>query len=91
MAAEGASKYALVTSTQQEDDFIQAIRRVSGTALSDRQENRQENDFIKAIRRASGTTLSDSSFKVPPEGRSEKPVLLGNANAGVIEATRRLR
>lgn len=65
-----------------EDKYIQAVRRSSGTSFN----AQDEGTYINAIRRVSGTNLS---LPIPGTVAASNQ-LVGHANAGVISATRRL-
>lgn len=72
------------------EEYIEAIRRVSGLDLSAAAATKPKNvqndqEFIDAIRRVSGGNLLVTAK------RGDSTTLLGNAQAGVIEATRRIR
>ena len=66
-----------------DDKYITAVRRASGTSFN----AQDEGTYINAVRRVSGTTLT----KLPIPGTANASTqLVGHANAGVITATRRL-
>lgn len=80
----------LSTRVDDREEYIKAIRRVSGLDLSKPAAPKPGNvqndqEFIDAIRRVSGGNLLVTAKK------NDSTALLGNANAGVIEATRRIR
>jgi len=49
-----------------------------------------QGDYIEAVRRVSGLDLSASVSNIAAK-RTNSATLIGNAQAGVIEATRRIR
>jgi len=67
------------------EDYVEVVRRVSGLDLSKPRNRQEDKEFIDAVRRVSGGNLMVHAK------RGDSATLLGNAQAGVIEATRRIR
>ena len=87
----GVSLAEVIADARKESDYLDAIGRVAGvdTSKGDVRPTSSDTtgDRISAIRRISGAKLSGSA-KASAIARSEE--LIGNAQAGLIEATRRV-
>ena len=90
-AVDGVSLADVIAEAQKESDYMEAVSRVTGTvdsptALKEATDLADSGDRISALRRISGAKLSGSA--AASAARSDE--LIGNANAGLIEATRRV-
>lgn len=73
------SNYSSVNTKNKDTELISPITKTDDKAL--------ENEYVQAVRKASGLVLTEGDINVTRRSSSK---LVGNADAGVIEATRRL-